>query len=124
MPELMSDPETSRHVSEFLQSNIFGPDERWRRYTDARTKIQEQYAVFSTDRGKIGKCVNDVRQGDEIWSFEGSVITFVLRPLAESRVQEDAVRDRYILVGAYKVFGGVENTWDLPERAKRMIEIV
>lgn len=61
--EHMSDPETLRHISEFLQSKIFGPDERWRRYTDARTEAREQYAVFSTDRGRIGKCVGDVRQG-------------------------------------------------------------
>ena len=80
--------------------------------------------VFSTDQGRFGKYSDDVREGDNIWNSEGSVIASVLRPLAGSGVQEDAARDRYILVGAYKVFGGVENTWDLPERAKRMIEIV
>ena len=122
--EHISDSETSRHVSKFLQSNIFGPDKRWRRYTDVRTETQEQYAVFSTDRGRYGKCPNDVKQGDEIWSFEGSVIEFVLRPSAGSEVQEDAVRNRYRLVGACKFLSEVENPWSLPERAKRMIEIV
>jgi len=125
----MSNPETSRHVSEFLQSNIFEPDERWRRDTDARTEIQEQFAFFSTDQGRIGKCFNEVRQGDEIWSFDGSVIAFVLRPLTESGEQEEVVRDRYIwdryrLVGACKFLGEVENTWGLPEQARRMIELV
>jgi hypothetical protein len=72
-----------------------GPAQAEEVASDTSSNVGQRYMVFSTAQGKFGKCLNDVLQGDEIWSLIGSETPFVLRPSSE----DEEMGNKYRLVG-------------------------
>ena len=94
-----------------------------KRAPESRNHLGQRGVVFSTHQGSLGKCTNEVQQGDEIWAFAGSKTTFVLRPLP-THEQGTQSRTRYRLVGPCDFFGQVGETIDDSDHVAQSIEII